>query len=135
MALTLTTLAERVRDVIRSYATHGYSGGQPLRLYDLENLHDQVFSVVAPYDPLYERADLVIMARIVNNQVIIDLDKTSVSLYGELKRAGIAENQIILVWKADRPPPHNPLSSIQIYPHNHTPIALSVVTIKEGNRA
>lgn len=101
----LTTLVEPVRDVIRSYATHGYSGGKPFRLYYVENLQDQVFSLVPPYDPLYERADLVIMARIVNNQVIIDIDKTSVSLYDELKQAGIPENQIII----DSKPNHYPV--------------------------
>ena len=101
---TLITLVEPVRDVVRSYATHGYSGGQPFRLYYVENLQDQVFMVVAPYDPLYKQADLVIMTRIVNNQVIIDIDKTSVSLYNELKQAGIPENQIVIASKPGQYP-------------------------------
>jgi len=95
---TVTTLVEPVREIVSSYATHGYSGGQPFRLYYVENQQDQVFSIVAPYDPLYKRADLVLMARIVNNQVIIDIDKTSVPLYDALKRAGIPEDQLIVAW-------------------------------------
>jgi hypothetical protein len=39
------------------------------------------------------------MARIVNDQVIIDLDKTSKPLYDALKRAGIPENKIVIAWK------------------------------------
>jgi XisI protein len=95
----VTTLVEAVRKVVSSYATHGYSGGQPFRLYYVENQEDQVFSIVAPYDPLYKRADLVLMVRIVNNQVIIDMDKTSVPLYDALKRAGIPESQITVAWQ------------------------------------
>ncbi|SRR5258708_2063280 len=93
-----TTLVESVRKVIRSYATHGYSSGKPFRLYYIENEKEQVFSIVALYDPIYKRPDLVLMARIVNNQVIIDIDKTSVPLYDELKRVGIPETQITLAW-------------------------------------
>ena len=94
----ITTLCEQVRKVVSSYATHGYSSGKPFRLYYVENEKDQVFSIVAPYDPVYKRPDLVLMARIVNNQVIIDIDKTSVPLYEELKRVGIPENQITVAW-------------------------------------
>src|SRR5438128_12572675 len=101
---TVTTLVEPVREVVSSYATHGYSGGQPFRLYYVENQPDQVFSVVAPYDPAYKRADLVLMARIVNNQVIIDIDKTSNSLYDALKRAGVPREQIVLAYTGEAVP-------------------------------
>ncbi|SRR5258708_33608483 len=97
---TVTTLIESVREVVSSYATKGYSGGQPFRLYYVENAQDHVFGVVAPYNPVYKRADLVLMAHIVDNQVVIDLDKTSVSLCDELKRAGIPESQIKVAWRA-----------------------------------
>jgi hypothetical protein len=92
------SLVESVRDVVRSYARHGYSGGRPFRLYYVENPQDEVFGIVAPYDPIYKQADLVLMARIVNNQVIIDIDKTSVSLAQELKRAGVPEDRIVIAW-------------------------------------
>jgi XisI protein len=91
-----TNLAQVVSQTVRSYATRGYSAGQPSRLYYVENVQDQVFSVVAPYNPNYERADLVILARIVKDQIIIEADKTSKPLYDELRRAGIPEGQIVL---------------------------------------
>ena len=92
-----TRLAEVVRQTVSSYATRGYSAGQPSRLYYVENLQDQVFSVVAPYNQKYERADLVLMARIVNDKIVIEADKTSKPLFDELRRAGIDESQIVVM--------------------------------------
>lgn len=96
----VTTLIEAVRAVISSYATHGYNGdGEPSKLYYVENTPEQVFSIVAPYDPATKHAHLIIMARIVDDHIIIEQDNTSVSLRDELKRAGIPENQIMLAWR------------------------------------
>src|SRR5262245_34756290 len=93
-------LTETVREVVTAYATKGYNGsGEPSKQYYVENTTEHIFCVVAPYDPSDPKALLVIMARIVNNQVIIDHDQTSVSLYSELVRAGIPENQIVMAWK------------------------------------
>ena len=69
--------------------------GQRSRLYYVENPQDQVYAVLAPYDPAYKRADLVIMARIVGDQVIIDIDKTSKPLYEALTSVGISVSQIV----------------------------------------
>jgi hypothetical protein len=100
MDRVVTNLSEVVRKEVSSYATEGYNGaGERSRLYYTENQQDQVFSVLAPYDPAYKRADLVMMARIVNDQVIIDVDKTSKPLYDALKRAGVPERQIVVAWK------------------------------------
>jgi hypothetical protein len=93
------TLAETVRAVMKTYATEGYnSQGQLSRYYFVENREEQVFSVIGPYDPVYKQARLVLMVRIVGEKVIIDQDKTSVSLRDELKRAGIEETRIRLAW-------------------------------------
>ncbi len=97
---SFVALAETVRDVVTSYATEGYNGaGEPSKLYYVENPDEHIFCVVAPYDPSDQNALLVVMARIINNQVIIDEDNTSVSLYRELVRAGIHEDQIVIAWK------------------------------------
>ncbi len=96
-------LTETVRDVINSYATEGYDGtGAASKLYYVENPDEHIFCVVAPYDLSDQKALLVVMARMVNNQVIIDEDNTSVSLYSELVKAGIPENQIIMAWNLKR---------------------------------
>jgi hypothetical protein len=95
----VTTLTDTVRRVVSTYATQGYNGnGEPSKLYYLENVQEQVFSILGPYDPAFKQAHLILMVRIVNDQIIIDQDKTSVSLRDELKRAGIPENQISLAW-------------------------------------
>src|SRR5258707_1340435 len=91
------TLTETVRTVVSSYATRGYNAaGEHSRLYYVENPHDQVFAVLAPYDPDLKRADVVLMGHIINDQIIVETDKTSVSLKDELQQAGIPDNQIIL---------------------------------------
>jgi hypothetical protein len=96
-------LTEVLRQIVSSYATRGYSAGQPSQLFYVENARDQVYSVIAPYNRKYERADLVLMARIVNDQIVIEADKTSKPLYDELRHAGIDESQIVVAWK---PSPH-----------------------------
>src|SRR5690242_12847422 len=97
------SLTETVRSVVTSYATEGYNGaGEPSKLYYVENSDEHAFCVVAPYDPSDQKALLIVMTRIVNDQVIIDQDNTSVSLYSELVEAGIPENQIVMAWRLKR---------------------------------
>lgn len=94
------TLTETVRNVVRSYATRGYNAaGEHSRLYYVENGQEQIFAVVAPYDPVLKRADVVVMAHISGSQVIVETDKTSVSLKDELRQAGIPDEQIALAWR------------------------------------
>ena len=79
---------------------HSYNGnGEPSKLYFVENTQEQVFAVIGPYDPAIKQAHLILMAHILNDQVIIDQDNTSISLCDELHRAGIPDNQIILCRK------------------------------------
>ena len=97
---SVKTLTETVRAVVSSYATRGYNAaGEHSRLYYVENPQDQVFAVLAPYDPALKRADLVVMAHIIDNQIVVETDKTSVSLKDELRQAGIPEGQIVLAWR------------------------------------
>ena len=99
MATVAIQLTEIVRHLVSSYATKGTSPLRNVQVYYVENLQEQVFSVVAPYNPKHNRPDLVLMARIVNDQVIIDIDKTTVPLFNELKRAGVPESQIVFAWQ------------------------------------
>jgi hypothetical protein len=95
----VTTLTETVRSIVSSYATRGYNGnGEPSKFYYVENIQENIFSVVGPYDPAVKHAHLILMVRIINDQIIIDQDKTSVSVRDELKSAGIPEHQISLAW-------------------------------------
>jgi len=93
-------IAEVVRQEISSYATHGYNlAGERIKLYFVENPQDQVFAVLGPYDPVDDKAELIIMVRIVEDKVIIDFDKTSKPLYSALRRAGVPDQQIVVAWK------------------------------------
>ncbi|SRR5260221_12628466 len=97
------TLAETVRQEVRSYATNGYNlAGQRVRLLYVENPEDQVFAVLSPFDPGDNKAELVIMARIVDDKVFIDFNKTDRPLENALKRAGIPEDQIVVAWAAEK---------------------------------
>jgi hypothetical protein len=99
-----THVLEAVRQTVSSYATRGYSGGQPSQLFYVENMQDQVFCVVAPFSQKYQRADLVVMARIISDQVVIEADKTSEPLYDALRKAGIPETQIAIAWSQKSQP-------------------------------
>ena len=95
----VTTLTETVRSVVSSYATRGYNGnGEPSKFYYVENMQENVFSVIGPYDPAVKHAHLILMVRIVNDEVIVEQDKTSISVRDELKSAGIPGRQIRLAW-------------------------------------
>ena len=99
----VTSLTETIRHIVSSYATHGYNGdGEPSRLYYLENTVDQVFSILGPYDPAVKQAHLLLMVRVVNDEIIIEQDKTGSALVDELKRAGISPDQISLAWRVKR---------------------------------
>ncbi|SRR5260221_13135111 len=94
---SITALDELVRETVRSYSTYGYNmAGQYIKLYFVENPLEQVFAILGPYDPAEGKAELVMMARIVNDQIIIDFDKSSKSLASALIRAGIPEAQIVV---------------------------------------
>jgi hypothetical protein len=99
----VVTLSDILRQVVRTYATHGYNmAGQPMKLYFVENPQEQVFAVLGPYDPGDRQAEIVMMARIVNDLVIIDFDKSSKPLFSALKRAGIPESQIVFAAQQTR---------------------------------
>jgi len=61
-----------VRQEVSAYAGEAYGVHGPTKLYYTENLQDLVYCVTAPYDPAYQKGDLVLMARIVDDQVVID---------------------------------------------------------------
>jgi len=76
----VVTLAETMRAVIKSYATEDYTGdGEPSKFYFVENEQEQVFAVIGPYESAIKQAHLILMAHILNDQIIIDQDNTSVS--------------------------------------------------------
>jgi hypothetical protein len=93
------SLNNLVRQEVSAYAGEAYGVNGPTRLYYTENPQQLVYCVTAPYDPVFRKADLVLMARIVDDQVIIDVDKTGKPLRDALRQAGVPDYQIRLAWE------------------------------------
>ena len=102
-AVKANTLVETVRKVVMSYATEGYNqAGEPDKLHYVENPQEQVFAVLEAYNAASKHGTLVAMVRLVAGMIIIDENKTDVSLKTELVQAGIPDSQI--VFAGDRKP-------------------------------
>jgi len=96
--VNVATLSKLVRQEVTAYAGEAYGVNGLTKLYYTENSHDLTYCVTAPYDPTYRKAALVLMARIVEDQVIIDVDETGKPLRDALRQAGIPDYQIRLAW-------------------------------------
>jgi hypothetical protein len=93
---TVTTLDQVLRQEVSAYAgTWTGMDGNPSVFYFVENANDRVYGVLAPQTAWRKRAELIMMARIVNDQVYIDIDKTDKPLRDALLQAGIPSSQII----------------------------------------
>lgn len=97
--LANAALDELLRQEVAAYAGEAISESGRFNLYFVEDSQSQVYCIVGPYDPAYQRADLALMARIVNDQIIIDVDKMGDPLYEALREQGIPDEQIVLAWK------------------------------------
>jgi hypothetical protein len=97
--LVTSDLNRLLRQQVAAYAGEAISESGRFNLYFVEDNQSQVYCIVGPYDPAYRRADLALMARIVNDQIIIDVDKMGDPLYEALREQGIPDEQIVLAWK------------------------------------
>lgn len=71
---------------------------------DTERLTFVVLAAPLPDHPIVKRPGITVMARIVENRVIIDEDITDRPLYLELMRCGIPREQIILKYAGEKAP-------------------------------
>jgi hypothetical protein len=73
--------------------------------YAISDLARQIFTVlvVPDYPPKFE-SGIVVLARVVDDKVIIDEDTTDRPLWKELVRAGIPREQIILAYAGEQVP-------------------------------
>jgi XisI protein len=71
--------------------------------YDVENDEQHVFAVlsVPAKDP--QKTSVVIMARVIDNLVLIESDKTNKPLYEALLQAGVPREQIVLAYAGEAP--------------------------------
>src|SRR5258708_3764274 len=95
----VTTLDEILRQNVADMAGPLITRKGKSRLFYLENTKEEVYGVLAPYDSAQQKAELVVMARIVDGKVLIEFDKSMPSLYDRLLEAGVPDEQICLAWE------------------------------------
>ncbi len=83
---------------LAKYAGEELSLSGPTQLYYVQNLEAQVYAVLSPYHPVFGKTEVVIMARIVNDSIVIDVDKTNKPLHEALWQSGVPDEQITLAW-------------------------------------
>ena|SRR5260221_13498567 len=70
--------------------------------YYVENPADHTFAVLSVPTKDPQKASVVIMARVVDNLVLVVSDKTNKPLYKALLQAGIPRNEILLVYEGEQ---------------------------------
>lgn len=99
-------LVELTRREVKRYA--GYS---PIaKLYPILDDNSQTYAVVIiEDDPSARPASVVVMARVVNDRIIIDEDTTDKPLYEALiHNAGIPREKIVLAYAGEQVETHEP---------------------------
>jgi hypothetical protein len=75
--------------------------------YYLEDPQEQVYTIVIvpdPDHPDWPTPSIMMMARVIEDKVIIDEDTTDRPLYEQLVSCGIPRDQIILAYAGEKPP-------------------------------
>lgn len=97
----LNTLAQIVRSIVQDYS--GLSIGSTT--YAVNDDVQRIYTVViVPDHPRRFKARVMVMARIVDDTVIIDEDTTDRPLVSELVRAGISREKIVLAYLPEESP-------------------------------
>ncbi len=93
------TLTAILRQEIKKYAGNAATPLGESAFYYTENLEGQVFCITVPHLSSELHATLLLMARIVGDRIVIDIDQMNKPLADALRQAGIPEKQIILAWQ------------------------------------
>ncbi|MBZ0318540.1 MAG: XisI protein [Anaerolineae bacterium] len=98
-------LADVVKQEMKTYA----GSGTHTKLYAISDDAAQIYAVnVVDTSPQPRPARVVIMARIVDETVIIEADTTDRPLVRRLVAAGIPREKILLAYTGERPPEIEP---------------------------
>jgi hypothetical protein len=98
----VTTLDEMVRQEIAEY---NKARDWKARGYYIQDLHQHLYTIVIVPEqdhPLLHRPDVMMMARVVGDKVVIHEDTTDRPLYEALMRAGISREQIVLAYAGEQ---------------------------------
>jgi len=97
-------LGEIVKQVVFEYA----GGGFNLKTFPLMNDEQQVYAVNIVDTPKRKRpAGVMVLARIIDNHVIVEEDTTDRPLVDALVQAGIPREQIVLAYAGEAIPQEN----------------------------
>jgi hypothetical protein len=94
------TVATILRREIKEYAGEVGTPVGNSKFFFTEDPLEQVFCITAPYLSSEFPAELIIMAHIVDDRIVIDLDNTDKPLSDALRQSGIPDAQIVLAWQA-----------------------------------
>lgn len=83
------TLTAILRQELKAYAGPIDTPVGEAKFYYTENLDDQVFCLTVPHLSTELPAELLLMAHIINDRIIIDTDTTNKPLTDALRQAGI----------------------------------------------
>jgi hypothetical protein len=72
--------------------------------YYLDDDEKQIYVVIAVPNRSQEKPTIIVMARIVDERIIIDTDITNKPLYNALQNAGIPSDRIIRAYEGEKPP-------------------------------
>lgn len=98
----MDSLADILKEELAWYAK---GGGRNVRSFLLVNETEQVYAVLIIDTPIRKRsAGIVLLARIVDQQIIIEEDNTDRPLVEGLQVAGIPREQIVLNYLANPEP-------------------------------
>jgi hypothetical protein len=99
----MDTLLKNVKETVRGYV--GSGRGFNVQLYPLLDDENQHYGIAAVGYPERKRPmSVMVMARVVDGQVIIEEDRTDRPLVDELIAAGIPRERIVLAYIGEAPP-------------------------------
>jgi len=100
----MADLAAILKKAVSWYA----AGGANVKTFAVSNEEQQVYAVLVVDSPIRKQeAGIVVLARLVNDKIIIEEDTTDRPLVNALIEAGIPREQIVLAYAGDSiPEPH-----------------------------
>ncbi len=106
MDRVMETLGDLVAHLVAEYDdAEGYKD----KSYYLKDTHQAIYTImIVPDDdhPSLKAPRLMLLARVITDLVVIDVDTTDRPLYQELLRAGIPREQIVLRYTGETLPAH-----------------------------
>lgn len=96
----MDSLNEIVREEVRKYAAQG-RGGNILLFSILDEAHQTYAVNAVDYPTRKQVAGVVVLARIVGDQVVIEEDATDRPLVDALMQRGIPRSQIVLAYEGE----------------------------------